>query len=122
MEAVYASFGWRFSSCGGRMKRFMKKAIALSLLAGAGTSIAHGQGIIAPGGGAMHRSMAGTSTAYATAAMGALFWNPATISGLPQSEVVIGTELIIPHNGLTPTIPAGTFGRLGPATTLSGRT
>ncbi len=95
---------------------------ALSLVAFLFTGVAHGQGLILPGGGAMHRSMAGTSTAVGTDAIGALFWNPAAISGLSQSEFVLGTELIFPHTGVTSTIPAGAFGRLGPAQDLSGRT
>jgi long-chain fatty acid transport protein len=70
----------------------------------------------------MHRSMAGASTAQGVDALGALFWNPAAISGLPGSEVVIGSEMIIPNTHLGSTVPAGAFGPLGPATTLSGLT
>jgi long-chain fatty acid transport protein len=70
----------------------------------------------------MHRSMAGASTAAAVDAAGALYWNPATLSGLRRSEVVIGGEAIIPDIHLGSTIPAGAFGPLGPATTLSGLT
>ena len=57
---------------------------------------AFGQGLILPGAGGMHRSMAGASTAVAVDALGALYWNPATISGLPGSEVVIGGEALMP--------------------------
>jgi long-chain fatty acid transport protein len=81
-----------------------------------------GQGLILPGSGAMHRSMAGASTAIGADALGALYWNPAVISGLPGSEVVIGSELIIPDTHLGSTVPAGAFGPLGPATTMSGLT
>jgi long-chain fatty acid transport protein len=71
----------------------------------------------------MHSGMAGTSTAVGVDAVSALFWNPAVISGLPHSEVTIGSQLIIPHLGVTSTVPAGAFGPiLGPADTLSGRT
>src|SRR4051794_2515463 len=80
------------------------------------------QGLILPAGGPMHQAMAGTSTAVAPDAIGALYWNPAVISGLPRSEVSIGSSLIFPQTGLTSTIPAGAFGRLGPADTISGRT
>jgi long-chain fatty acid transport protein len=67
--------------------------------------------------------MAGTSTAVGVDAVGALFWNPATMSGLQRSEIAIGSNLIIPHNGVTSTIPAGALGpNLGPAQTISGRT
>jgi long-chain fatty acid transport protein len=88
----------------------------LALLPG----IAYGQGLILPGSGASHRSMGGASTARAVDALGALYWNPATISGLPSSEVVIGGEALIGDTHLSSTIPAGAFGPLGPATTLSG--
>jgi long-chain fatty acid transport protein len=99
------------------------------LFAWAGTSLvlsaglASAQGLTAPTGGAMHSGMAGTSTAVGVDAVSALFWNPAVISGLPHSEVTIGSQLIIPHLGVTSTVPAGAFGPiLGPADTLSGRT
>jgi long-chain fatty acid transport protein len=80
------------------------------------------QGLISPGSGAMHRSMAGVSTAVGVDALGAVYWNPAAISGLPQSEVVIGSEMILPDTHLGSTVPAGAFGPLGPAVTMSGVT
>jgi long-chain fatty acid transport protein len=70
----------------------------------------------------MNRSMAGASTAVGVDALGAMYWNPATISGLPGSEVVIGTELLLPDTHLSSTVLAGAFGPLGPATTMSGTT
>ncbi|MGQ0635647.1 MAG: OmpP1/FadL family transporter [Planctomycetaceae bacterium] len=70
----------------------------------------------------MHRSMAGASTAKAADALGALYWNPAVISGLGFSEVVIGAELLIPDTNAASTIPAGALGPFGPPTTLSGST
>src|SRR5690349_11882740 len=59
-------------------------------------SAASAQGLFAGGSGAMNRSMAGASTAVGVDALGAMYWNPAAISGLPGSEVVIGSELILP--------------------------
>jgi long-chain fatty acid transport protein len=61
------------------------------------------QGLIQPGAGGMHQSMAGASTSMGVDALGALYWNPAAISGLPRSEVVIGSALILPdiHLGST---------------------
>lgn len=85
-------------------------------------SSVYAQGIISPGAGAMHRSMGGASTAQAADALGALFWNPATISGLPQSEAIIGAELLIPDANVGSTIPANALGPFGPPTTLSGTT
>jgi len=47
-------------------------------------------------------------------AAGALYWNPAVISGLPGSDVVIGSEVIIGDTHLGSTVPAGAFGILAP--------
>src|SRR5262245_25611014 len=80
------------------------------------------QGAILPGAGAMHRSMGGASTAAAADAAGALYWNPAVISGLPGSEVVIGGEALCADTHLGSRIEAGTFGPLGPPATLAGLT
>jgi long-chain fatty acid transport protein len=52
------------------------------------------QGIVVPGVGPINRSMAGTATAAPLDAAGAIHWNPATMSALPSSEVVIGFELL----------------------------
>src|SRR4051794_34876011 len=71
---------------------------------------ARGQGLILGGSGAMYRSMAGASTATAVEALGALYWNPAVISSLPGSEVVIGGELIVPD-----TPRSGSRSRSGPS-------
>lgn len=57
---------------------------------------AKAQGIMQPGAGAMHLSMAGASTAVGVDALGALYWNPAVIGGLSHSEVVIGSTMILP--------------------------
>ncbi len=64
---------------------------------------ARAQGVFSPGAGAMHISMGGASTAMGADALGALYWNPAAISSLPHSEVVIGAEMILPniHEGST---------------------
>lgn len=66
-------------------------------------SLALGQALVQPGSGAMNLSMGGASTAAGVDAAGALYWNPAAISGLAHSEVVIGSELILPdiHLGST---------------------
>lgn len=75
------------------------------------------QGLVLPSGGPMHTSMGGTSSAVGVDAIGALYWNPAVIGGLKQSEVTLGSSLLIPHTGVTGTLPGGRF---GPA--MSGRT
>jgi long-chain fatty acid transport protein len=57
-------------------------------------SSAGAQGIVVPGVGPINRSMGGTATAAPLDAAGAIHWNPATMSALPSSEVVIGFELL----------------------------
>jgi long-chain fatty acid transport protein len=73
------------------------------------------QGLYLPGGGAAHLSMGGASTAIPVDAIGALYWNPAAIGRLEQSEVSIGGAFLFPNVYLESTVP----GLLGPR---SGRT
>jgi long-subunit fatty acid transport protein len=80
------------------------------------------QGIFLPNGGAVNGNLAGTSTAVGCDAVGALFWNPAAMSGLRTNDVTIGSNLLFPHVGVTGTLPAGALGPFGPAVTQSGRT
>lgn len=63
------------------------------------------QGIIVPGSGPVNLSMGGASTAAALDAAGANYWNPAAISALPFSEVVIGGQLFYPDIRLGSSIP-----------------
>ncbi|QDT13390.1 OmpP1/FadL family transporter [Stieleria marina] len=55
---------------------------------------AYSQGIIISAGGPVHRSMGGASTAAPTSAIGALYWNPATISGMEKGELEVGLDLL----------------------------
>lgn len=80
------------------------------------------QGLIVGGSGAMHRSMAGASTAYGVDALGAQYWNPAVITTLPGSEVVIGGEFLLADTHVGSAINANAFGPGNPATTLAGYT
>jgi len=100
----------------------MKFARWGALAVGLAAQTAFAQGLIIPAGGAMHQSMAGTSTAVGQDAIGALYWNPAVISGMPRSEITLGSSLIFPRTGLTSSVPAGAFGPLGPDRDLFGRT
>ena len=52
------------------------------------------QGLIVPGAGPVNRSMGGASTAAPLDAAGALYWNPAAISGLKRNEMMFGAELV----------------------------
>lgn len=55
-----------------------------------------GQGLMIPMHGPINRSMGGAATAAPLDATGAIYWNPASISGLPQSELEFGFEMVIP--------------------------
>ena len=62
--------------------------------------LASGQGIALRGVSPVNESMAGCATACPLDSAGALHWNPATISGLPCSDISFGMELILPTSTL----------------------
>ena len=73
-------------------RRFLVLCV-LSLLAVARSApAARAQGFVLAGAGPVNRSMGGASTAAPLDATGALFWNPATLSGLPSSELDFALE------------------------------
>lgn len=59
------------------------------------------QGIFLTGVGAVNRSMGGAATAAPLDAMGAIHWNPATISGLQCNELSFSTEIMLIDERLT---------------------
>ncbi|MEX0793666.1 MAG: outer membrane protein transport protein [Pirellulaceae bacterium] len=61
----------------------------------------HSQGITVTGVGPINRSMGGAGTAAPLDAIGAVHWNPASISALPQSEVSFGMEGLLADVDLT---------------------
>ncbi|HZU38856.1 MAG TPA: outer membrane protein transport protein, partial [Gemmataceae bacterium] len=79
-------------------------------------------GYILNGQGPVNRSMGGASTAAPIDASGALYWNPASISGLPGSELEAGAELLYIRTKLSSSIPAGSLGFGFPPVGLSGST
>jgi long-chain fatty acid transport protein len=98
------------------------KTAGLTLLAAAlCVAPAFGQaGIIFTGTGAVDRSMGGAATAAPVDATGALYWNPATLSGLPSSSIDFGAELLLPHAQVSSSLPAGALGPGVPPVPLSG--
>ena len=88
------------------------------LLTFALTRVCHGQGAIISAAGPVHRGMGGASTAAPVSSLGALYWNPATISGLGRTELEVGVDLLFtdhrvkssfgPFSGSTDADP-GTF-------------
>ena len=67
-------------------------------------------GVLFTGAGPVNRSMGGASTAAPLDASGALFWNPATTSGLTTSSIDIGVELLYPQTRLSSNYGANVFG------------
>ena len=79
-------------------------------------------GPLLSGTGPINRSMGGAATGAPLSASGALFWNPASLSGLDRSELDVGAELLIPHTNLSSSLPAGSFGPGLPPVDLAGST
>ena len=92
---------------------------ALAVLVGIDSS-ASGQGVAFRGVSPVNQSMAGASTACPIDSAGAIHWNPATISGLPSSDISFGMELILPSAELSSRINAGALGGGFPPVTLAG--
>lgn len=67
----------------------------------AASTTALGQGVYLTGVGAINRSMGGAATAAPIDAMGALHWNPATISGLRCNEVAFSAEIMLLDEEMT---------------------
>lgn len=90
-----------------RRRRTLAFTFAASIL---WTSLASAQGLILPGAGAANRGMAGASTAAPLDAAGAVYWNPAAISGLGRNEVYLGAEMVYAdlRVGVDPLPPPGT--------------
>ncbi|MEP3481549.1 MAG: outer membrane protein transport protein [Fuerstiella sp.] len=59
------------------------------------TSLA--QGLFITAAGPVNRSVGGAGTAAPLDAMGAMFWNPASITGLKQSELSVGLAGVLPN-------------------------
>jgi long-chain fatty acid transport protein len=111
MRTVKNSFGSVF--------RFTMGALLLLLVT---VSQGAAQGVILPAAGALNRTMAGASTAVALDAMGATYWNPATIMGLESSEVGFGAELVSADLEVSSRIGAGAIGGVFPTTDRAGTT
>src|SRR5262252_5978957 len=77
-------------------------------------------GVALTGVGPINRSMGGAAVAAPLDASGALYWNPATLSGLPRSELEFGSEILYPQTRLSSSVPQGALARLGPPVPLAG--
>jgi long-chain fatty acid transport protein len=94
--------------------------IACALLAWESTTCA--QGLVLPAIGPVNQSMGGASVAAPLDSIGALYWNPATLSGLSQSEMEFGVQLLYTRTTLSSSLGANSVGPGLPATSLSGST
>ncbi len=103
------------------MLRQMLIFLVCLFVALANADVATAQGLYLPGAGAVSRSFGGATTAAPLDAAGALLWNPAAMSALPNSEVMFGSEFLISDTHVSSTVPAGSFGGF-PPTTRSGTT
>src|SRR5215471_16743720 len=98
--------------------------LALALVAAAALALpARAEiGFLLTGVGPVNRSMGGASVAAPLDATGALYWNPATLSGLPRSEIDFGLELLYSSSVLSSEVAPGSFGPGLPAGPLAGST
>jgi long-chain fatty acid transport protein len=87
-----------------------------------GNGTARAQGFILSGAGPVNRSMGGASVAAPLDATGALYWNPATMSGLDSSQLDFGAEILYPRETISSRIPANAIGPGSPAGPMSGST
>ena len=102
-------------------RRNWLKSAMLSLVAVLVTaSVALGQGAVLPGVGPVNRSMAGAAVAAPLDPAGAIYWNPATTTGLANNEVMFGAEFLYTTSRLSSTVGPNAFGPGIPALALAG--
>lgn len=95
----FATRGWVFDAA--------KLSCALLAIVAASARSADAQGVYLPSIGPTNQSFGGAATASPIDSAGALYWNPATISGLKSSEMAFGLGIVSPHAQLSST--AGPF-------------
>ncbi|MCH7726036.1 MAG: outer membrane protein transport protein [Planctomycetes bacterium] len=74
---------------------FVRATLSAILLVFVGPMTAFAAGLWLSSSGPVNRSMGGASVAAPIDAVGALFWNPGTISGLPNNEMAFGMEMLL---------------------------
>lgn len=83
--------------CSGvKMKRQIRAVFAVLTLLMVVQTSSFGQGLFITATGPVNRSMGGAATAAPLDSMGAMFWNPASISGLKQNELSVGMAGVLP--------------------------
>lgn len=71
-----------------------------------GSGECFGQGAFLSAGGPVHQGMGGASTAAPVSAIGALYWNPATISGLAYDELEVGLGFLSTEHEVSSSVGA----------------
>lgn len=82
----------------------------------------YAQGIALNGAGPINRAMGGAATAAPIDSIGAILWNPASISGLQSSEIAFGMEVLLPTEQLSSSIARGALGSGMPPVNIGGST
>jgi long-chain fatty acid transport protein len=83
-------------------------------------SHAQAQGVFLTGVGPINQSMGGAGTAAPLDSIGALNWNPASISGLRNNEMGFGLGLVLPTETLSSSVNPGALGGGFPPVRLAG--
>jgi long-chain fatty acid transport protein len=95
-------------------------ALALLALAWSALPVRAQYGLDLTGAGPVNRSMGGASVAAPLDGVGAIFWNPATTTALPNLEMDLGVELLYGQSRLSSSLPANAFGPGIPPIGLAG--
>ncbi len=109
------------------MSAFLQKrfstVVLVSFVLLLGTSAVHAQvGHVLSGVGPVDQAWAGAGTANPQDALGALHWNPASITAMPITSLNLSLQVLIPTGALISTVDANGFGPGFPSTTLTGTT
>ena len=104
-----------------RLNGALRRALTATFVVAACSAAARGQGIFIPSVGPTNQSFGGAAAAAPIDAIGALNWNPATISGLRSSEVAFGLGLCLPTTSLESRVDANAFGPGLPPINLAGK-
>lgn len=86
------------------------------------TSNSWAQGLMTPGIGPANRAMGGAGVAAPIESIGAIFWNPASITALKSNEFSLGGEIPLIDMHVKSGVNAGAFGPGTPGTDLQGDT
>ncbi len=97
---------------------FLAASVGLLVVVCIAPATVQAQGIFLIGTGPVNQGMGGAAVAAPLDVTGAINWNPATISGLPRSQIEIGLGLVLP----TETVSSQAFGLSGSTQAEPGAT